>query len=133
MRRRALLAASKPSGGIKPNFPIYINLTEVGNRDYRCEPTPDSIAICDYFLQNAVFDGATSWDLHFATNELYIDGMEIRSIVGYGNSNGVDTSENIWWYPHDTKYDKFMVQTSCIYLKEGERCPKGTFRVYDDD
>lgn len=134
MKRRALLAASMSSGGKNElNFPIYLNLNEVSSDEYRLDPTPESIAICDYFLQNAVFDGTWYSDLFFGPNELYIDGIEVDMISGIGNSSTGFYAESFGWHPHDTRYDKFPSGVFSIYVTEGGDYPKGTFRVYDDD
>lgn len=59
MDRRRALVASSGSKGEGSLFPMYIQLIEVGYYDYMHEPSPASIALADFFVANAQFDGVS--------------------------------------------------------------------------
>ena len=107
-------------------FPVYFNLTKISSEEYKMEPTPESIAFADYFIQNAVFNGI-HYDLVLDKNMVYINGIEqqIISVNAYGvnNYNCYDcmwngTSSGFW--------------CNQFWIIDGEY-PKGTFRSYNDD
>lgn len=52
------------------------------------DPTPESIAFADYFIQNAVYNGV-HYDLYLDENMVYIDGIEqqLISVRAYGMNN----------------------------------------------
>lgn len=130
MRRRALCAASAVSGG--EIFPIHINLVKISSDEYRADPTPESIALCDYFKKNAVFDGVVGWYLDLNPGELYIDGIEVQTISCNGTAGGAFTPNSAWWYPFHNRYDGFIDLVFFIYF-EDRYYPKGTFRAINDD
>lgn len=127
MRRRALLAASAAQGDGNI-FPMHLNLEKVNDEEYRLDPTPESIALCDYFISNASFDGQTMWSIFLNPGELYIDGIEVMNIYSpdglYGNKT--------YWEPYSEVYDDFMTPVFEMY-KQNSSHPKGTLRVFDDD
>ena len=131
MRRRALLAASTASGG-GSIFPMHLNLQKISNSEYRLDPTPESIALCDYFVANAVFDGAAAYELFLNPGDLYIDGIEVQVISTNGNGSGIMTTDS-YWFPYHERYDDFLVTVFQMFLEDQGGVPKGTFRVFDDD
>lgn len=130
MRRRALLAASAASGGGNI-FPMHLNLQKISNSEYRLDPTPESIALCDYFVANAVYDGTIGYELVLNPGNLYIDGIEVQSLSTDGNDSGIIATDS-YWYPYHERYDDFFLSRFEIYF-EDSGFPKGTFRVFDDD
>ena len=133
MRRRALLAASMPSGGAEEIFPIHINLVKISSDEYRADPTPESIAFCKYFKNNAVFDGTAAWDLTLKLGELYIDDIEVQRISNLGDSLGNMFGNSAWWYPYHPRYDNFVVLVFHIAFEDGYNGPEGAFVAFNDD
>ena len=131
MRRRALLAASAEGGG-GSIFPIHLNLQKISDSEYRLDPTPESIALCDYFIANAAFDGAAGYELFLNPGDLYIDGIEIQGISAIGYAGGVISTAS-YWFPYHERYDDFFVTVFEVFWEDRGMVPKGTFRVFDDD
>lgn len=130
-RRRALLATSTAS--VEENiFPIHLNLKKISNEEYRCDPTPESMAFCDYFIANAVFDGMAAYWLFLNPGDLYIDDIEVQTVSAIGGRNGIITLDSSWW-PYHERYDDFFTGKFEIYWEDSEPFTKGTFRVYDDE
>lgn len=130
MRRRSLLAASAASEGNNSIFPIYLNLEKVSSSEYRLDPTPESIALCDYLNENLVWNGIADWEINFKPGQLFIDGLEVQSISISGNAEIKFT--NAWWYPYHSRYDEWWYLTFSIFLND-EIKPKGTMLAYNDD
>ena len=95
------------------------------------DPTPESIALCDYFIANAAFDGGMTWSVDLNPGELYIDGIEVQRLSCEGTADK-RLSRYGEWYPYHERYDDFLYTTFEIYY-EDQYYPKGTFIVYDDD
>lgn len=130
MRRRALCAASAASGG-GSIFPMHLNLQKISNSEYRLDPTPESIALCDYFVANAIFDGAAGYELFLNPGDLYIDGIEIQGISANASYGEITTDS--YWFPYHERYDDFLVTVFQVFWEDQDLFPKGTFRVFDDD
>lgn len=129
MRRRALLAAS---GRENTNlFPLYLNLQKISNDEYRLDPTPESIALCDYFLENIKFDGYANWEMDIEPGLLFIDGIEVSHISFPGYANGIDGSYG-YWYPYHERYDDFTWKEFSIDIQKNS-ATRGMFRVWNDD
>ena len=118
----------------KSLFPMYLTLTKVGNEEYRLDPTPESIALCDFLLNNMTKpENGYAYEYHFSPGQLYINNKEIQGIwsdEGYFNSI------------HDPLYGNaitdpfifgFVAETMVIYWKDGWSYPKGTIRIINDD
>ena len=133
MRRRALLAVGAASSSTEEIFPIHINLVKISSDEYRADPTPGSIALCDYFKKNAVFDGAANWSISLNPGELYIDGIEVHTLDCIGNAGGYLYEQGAWWEPHHNRYDNLFALFFCIYFEDHPSFSKGTFRVINDD
>lgn len=131
-RRRMLLAASVASGGTEYIFPIHINLVKISSDEYRADPTPESIALCDYFKKNAVFDGSAGWELNLNPGELYIDGIEVQNLSCMGTAGKDFDPSGAWWYPYHNRYDSFSGLFFSIYFADN-LYPKGTFAVFNDN
>lgn len=131
MRRRALLAASAVSGDGNI-FPMHLNLQKISNSEYRLDPTPESIALCDYFLENLQFDGYASWEMNIEPGLLFIDGIEVSSISFTGDANGVESSGYAYWYPYHERYDNFIFKEFSIDTNKNS-ATRGMFRVWNDD
>lgn len=109
---------------------MYLNLQKISNKEYRLDPTPESIAFCDYFVANAVFDGVSAWELPLNPGELYIDDIEVLSISAYDNEGVISTHFD--WGPYHGRYDNFFYPLFEVFIGDSGTFPKGTFRVYDD-
>lgn len=131
MSRRNLLSAITLSSGEGSIFPIHLNLQEISNEEYRLDPTPESIALCDYFVANAVFNGASHWELELNPGELYIDGIEVQHLDCEGYADRLGTPFGTW-YPCHERYNNSFLEFE-IYYKDDSLYPKGTFRVYNDN
>lgn len=114
-------------------FPIHINLEKISNEEYRADPTPESIALCKYFKNNAVFDGVSTWELYLNDGELYIDDIEVQLISTVGDSLGNMAHNSAWWRPHHPRYDKFISLYFHIAFEGDYWSPEGTFIVINDD
>ena len=130
MRRRALCAASAAGGG--SIFPMHLNLKKISDSEYRLDPTPESIALCDYFVANAVFDGVMGYELFLNPGNLYIDGIEVQIISANGNGSGIIGTDSQWW-PYHERYDDFFMLMFRISFEDEGSFPKGTFIVFDDE
>lgn len=111
---------------------MYLNLQKISNSEYRLDPTPESIALCDYFVANAVFNGASHWELELNPGELYIDGIEVQWLDCEGYANGLRSTFGTW-NPYHERYDDFIFLAFEIFYEDDYLYPKGTFRVIDDD
>ena len=131
MRRRALLAASMPSGE-NNIFPIHINLEKISNEEYRADPTPESIAFCDYFKKNAVFDGTAACILDLERGQLYIDDIEVVRVSNWGSATEL-LNDGAYWEPYHSRYDNFWSPVFHIQFEERGLYPKGTFVAWDDN
>lgn len=133
MRRRALCAASGASGASGEGiFPIHINLTKISSDEYRSDPTPESIAFCDYFKKNAVFDGFSAWTLDLERGQLYIDGIEVEQVSNLGSATEL-IDNGAYWQPYHPRYDNFWSLYFHIQFEERGLYPKGTFVAWDDN
>ena len=104
--RRGIIANSNNSGG--NIFPMYLNLKKISNTEYRLDPTPESIALCDYFIENAEFEGVMNWELNIEPGHLYIDDVEVTYLRVMGYADKVFHTRDSGWYPHNSKYDFFL-------------------------
>jgi hypothetical protein len=95
------------------------------------DPTPESIALCDYFIANAVFDGTAAYELFLNPGDLYIDGIEVQSISANGTYGKITTDS--YWFPYHERYDDFLITVFQVFWEDRATFPKGTFRVFDDD
>ena len=113
---------------------MYLTLTKVGDEEYRLDPTPESIALCDFLLNNMTKpENGVDYVYDFSPGQLYINNKEIQSI-----DSGEDDFNSI----HDPLYGNantnprifgFMIEAMSIYWKDGWSYPKGTIRIFDDD
>lgn len=129
MRRRALLAAS--GRGNTNLFPLHLNLQKISNDEYRLDPTPESIALCDYFLENIKFDGAGGWDVNIEPGLLFIDGVEVSIVSFPGNANGI-YADYAYWYPYHERYNDILFLEFSIDTRKNSDT-RGMFRVWNDD
>lgn len=128
MRRRALLAASK-QGGESSIFPMRLYLTKVDNETYRHEPSPESIALADYILENGVFNGVANFDVPFEEGNLYIDDMEVRSIMfEYNGQYNMPAEGGFLWVPK-----KKYFTNEWTHFGLGWQYNKGLIELGDDD
>ena len=111
---------------------MYLNLEKVSSKEYRLDPTPESIALCDYFVANAVFDGVMGYELFLNPGNLYIDGIEVQVISTNGNGSGIIATDSQWW-PYHERYDDFFMLMFRISFEDQGSFPKGTFIVFDDE
>lgn len=111
---------------------MHLNLQKISNSEYRLDPTPESISLCDFFIANAVFDGAVGYELFLNSGDLYIDGIEVQSLSTNGNDSGIIATDFYWW-PYHERYDDFLTAIFEMFLDDRGIFPKGTIRVYDDD
>lgn len=130
MSRRKLLSSSLPASSGGNLFPLHFNLTKISDEEYRMDPTPESIAFADYFMENAVWDGASTWSLILKPGMVYIDGVEIEWIDKVGGANGVGTYAS-WAPSYDYDVGRFEAKEFITY--DGQYLPKGTFNVCNDD
>lgn len=129
--RRRLLSVKKKEEEKNGIFPLYLNLELESSGSYILNPTPDSIAFCDYFINNATFDGGMNWVLELKPGELYIDGIEVSTVSIAGSSETFIPDAS--WSPYHEIYDDFMYPWFEIYLEDQGSYKKGTFRAFDDD
>lgn len=127
--RRLILTNS----GDNSLFPMHLNLEKISSSEYRLDPTPESIALCDYFITNAAFDGIAAYDLFLKPGSLYIDGIEVQTLSAYGTPNTMILSTNFSWWPYHERYDDFFNMVFEVFLYDDTTFPKGTFRVVNDD
>ena len=111
---------------------MHLNLQKISNSEYRLDPTSESIALCDYFIANAVFDGTVGYELFLNPGDLYIDGIEVQVLSTNGNDSGIIATDFYWW-PYHERYDDFLTAIFEMFLDDRGIFPKGTLRVYDDD
>lgn len=127
--RRLILTNSGMSGG--GIFPMYLNLEKVSSEEYRLDPTPESIALCDWLNENLKWNGQADWEIYLESGQLFIDGLEVQGIMMSGTEQK-KFYHTAYWYPHHSRYDIWWSLVYEIYLDD-ELYPKGTIRVYDDD
>ena len=108
---------------VKNIFPMYLYLTKVNNKTYRLEPTQETIDLCDYILENAVFDGIISWDVQLPEGKLYIDDVNVTWLTA---NKGLTYIHQ--WNPTKKYFDNF--NTHYIYL---DGINKGLIEVIYDD
>ena len=128
--RRRMMMAKKPSGG-GGIFPMHLNLEKVASYEYRLDPTPESIALCDYLNEHLEWNGMADWECYFEPGQLFIDGIGVEVIMMSGTEQQ-KFYRSAYWYSHHSRYDEWWCTTYEIYLDD-ELYPKGTIRVYDDD
>lgn len=130
---RRLILTNSGSGGV--TFPMYLNLEKVSSRAYRLDPTPESIALCDYLNENLVWNGAADWEIYLEQGQLFIDGLEVEVISMSGDGQR-KFYHSAYWYPHHSRYDTssgWWYTVYEIYLEDEGIYPKGTIIVYNDD
>ena len=113
---------------------MYLNLEKVSSKEYRLDPTPESIALCDYLNENLEWNGQADWEIYLEQGQLFIDGLEVEGIMMGGNEQ-LKFYHSAYWYPHHSRYDEssgWWYTMYEIYLDD-ELYPKGTIRVYNDD
>lgn len=110
---------------------MYLTLKKISSSEYRLDPTPESIALCDYFIANAISDGINA-DLYLNSGEVFIDGVEVEGMTISVVDGKFDPRIAQWW-PYNAQYDNFFSATFEIYVEDYGGVPKGTFRVWDDD
>lgn len=82
---RRYIRPPKSSGG-NSIFPLHLTLEQVDSDDiktlYRLDPTPETIALADYVLQNKQFDNSQcGFDIYYTSippSSLYINGVEVK-------------------------------------------------------
>lgn len=92
------------------------------------DPTPESIAFADYFIQNIVFVGNAGYDLYLDENMVYINGIEQRQIVILAYEGGGYNCRDCLW--NSTHSGGFWFKS--FWVIDGDY-PKGSFRIYYDD
>lgn len=107
---------------VKNIFPMYLHLTKVDNKTYSLGPTEETIALCDYFLENAVYDDVYYYDLNLSEGQLYIDDVNVMGLYRGKNLSHIEQ-----WTP---RKNYFSNQILSIELY-GEN--KGLIKVIDDD
>lgn len=117
----------------KKLFPLTLVIPKINDEEYRLDPTPESIALCDYILNNGVFDKQTSYDVRFNSGDLYIqlEGKDIEEVtsMAFYCTDGQNISSS---YVSLGVYDAGFWEWD-IYLNTDSRYSKGTFiRYYDD-
>ena len=111
-------------------FPLHLTLQKVSNDEYRLNPTPETIALADYFNNNAVFDNIIYWAVYFNPGELYIDGKEIDCLLSYTNMTNTQHADIAEWSFYPGHFGGFDVTE--FYVRDG-MYPKGTLRIWNDD
>lgn len=123
--------AKTPNGG-DSIFPMYLNLEKVARDEYKLDPTPESIALCDYLNKHLEWNGLADWECYFKPGELFIDGVEVEYIYFSGSATEKEY-RYAFWYPYYSKYDQWGTVGFEIYLDDYAGIPKGTMRAYQDD
>ena len=108
---------------VKNIFPMYLYLTKVDNKTYRLGPTQETIDLCDYFLENAVYNGVYHYDLYLPEGQLYIDDVNVTSLNSERGLTHIDS-----WNPKKTYFGGFDMYY--IYL---DGINKGLIEVINDD
>lgn len=103
-------------------FPLYINLSKVSNTEYKCNPTPETIALADYINENKIADFLGYYTVEFPKNSLIIDGIVVEW-VNLGK-------DGILAYYYQTPDRGFFVDVSYIELTGPN---KGMLIHFDDD
>lgn len=111
---------------------MYLYLTKIDSNTYRLDPTPESIALCDYFLQNGVFDGNMYVELNLQEGMLYIDDVNVTNIsICYRSDDGVFYTPDSYWEPSKDYFGLSAVKE--IVLEDNDSGKKGTIIVWNDD
>ena len=118
------------SGGSDSLFPLDLTLEKVSNDEYRLNPTPKTIALADYFNNNAVFNNIMHWEVYFRPGELYIDGKEIDALFSPDNGTNTQHTAIAEWEFYPGHFGGFDVTE--FYVRDG-MYPKGTLRIWNDD
>lgn len=129
-----MMMAKKPESGGGDIFPMHLNLEKVSSEEYRLDPTPESIALCDYLNENLEWNGIADWEIQLEQGQLFIDGIEVENIYMSGTEQD-KFSNNAYWYPHHSRYTTsagWFFTMFEIYLDDSGY-PKGTIRVYNDN
>lgn len=122
MRRRALLAASQTGGG-GGDFPLYLYTEKKQNYGvYHIEPCKETLALVDYFWENAV-EGSSEWDLRLPAGSVYIDGWELDVLTVFKN---IPDQADFEVYKN---YDDISMPRGKLYVT-GEK--KGLLEIYDE-
>jgi hypothetical protein len=111
-------------------FPIYIETQKYGDKEYRLSATTQTIALADYFLKNAVYDGLASYDLSIPSGCIFIDGAEVTRMSAPGDAN-VTPEFVSYWHSRSDKYPSGWWETF-IYLSETPEHQKGDILIYND-
>lgn len=128
MDRRRNLISSTTSFGSNEIFPMHLYLTKVNSWLYKLDPTPESIALVDYFLENAIYDGIASYELYLEPNLLYIDDINVTTIIA-SSFDGTPNNYDVYW---DDSKSYFMIEIKTICWRDDYIYPKGTILVEDD-
>ena len=113
-------------------FPCYLELKKVNDSEYILEPTPESIALCDYIIQNAVYNGIQNYDVSFNPGELYINNCEIEYINFIGNDFNMNEYDG-YISPYINKILGVKWPVPILIIGLGRNYPKGYFSMYNDD
>lgn len=129
MRRRALLAASQTGGGDAPEFPLYLYTEKEGLYEYRIEPCKETLALVDYFWENAV-EGNAEWDLPLPAGSVYIDGWELDCLTVFKN---IPNEADFEVYKN---YDGIKMPRGRLYVNDiinaNVNINKGLLEIYDE-
>lgn len=126
MSRRSLLAQSATQSTGGSIFPMHLTLNKINNSYYKLDPTPETIALADYILQNEVFDGIFSFDCAIPPGMLTIDGVEVARFNT--ESSGSQRGDRSFWYPFLDR--DFLTNVNILWTTGSV---KGTIEHYDDD
>lgn len=127
MSRRSLLAQSATQNTGGSIFPMHLTLNKINNSYYKLDPTPETIALADYILQNEVFDGMSSFDCAIPPGMLTIDGVEVARF-NTAFLSGNQRSDSSSWYPFLDR--DFFTNVNILWTTGSV---KGTIEHYDDD
>ena len=114
---------------------MYLNLQKISNSEYRLDPTPESIALCDWLNENLEWNGIADWEVYLEPGQLFIDGLEVTNIFMSGTEQE-KLYNTAYWYPHHSRYTSsvgWFFTVFEIHLDDKEGYRKGTIRVYNDD
>ena len=109
-------------------FPIILTTTIVSGKDMCIGPNDDTIKLCEFLKENALWDGYVFHEYTFKDNEqIYIDDLLVEwiGISSLGNSSlsGIFSvnirpykySENQWYYT-TINFNENSLQYSEIYI-----------------
>ena len=106
-----------PSGWIVVNdgdaleFPLYLYTEKQDSSTYRIEPCKETLALVDYFWENAI-EGSAEWDLFLPAGSVYIDGWELDVLTVFK------------WLPREADFEVYKNY-------DGIRMPRGRLYVND--